>query len=87
MLTEGLALREQVQAGRGGRVDRDDRLTAEGEDRLRDVGDGAGLVEGGDQLAPVGAAALVERDELLVAGLRADVHAAVAHAGTVASRP
>jgi hypothetical protein len=68
----------------GGRcVDPDHGLAApEPLDRADDLLDRAGAVEGGDELQRVGAAALVERDELLVARPGRDVDAAVAQRAT-----
>jgi hypothetical protein len=55
---------------------------AEALDRARDLLDRAGGIEGGHQLERRRAAALVERDELLVARPGRDVDAAVAQRAT-----
>jgi hypothetical protein len=80
---------EQVEPVPGRRVDGHHGLAApEAVHGARDLLDGARLVEGRDQLQPVGPAPLVERAQLLVGGLGRDVDAAVAHGagGMVAAR-
>ena len=75
------ARREQVEPRPRRRVDGDDGLAAaEPADRARHLLDRAGGVERGHELHPArGRAPLVQRHELLVAGLGRDVDAAIAH--------
>jgi hypothetical protein len=75
------ARRQQVQPRPGRRVDGDDHLAAaEAADRARHLLDRPGRVERGHELhAAGGRAALMQRHELLIARLRRDVHAAIAH--------
>jgi hypothetical protein len=76
----GSAVSKQVEPAARRRVDRHHGLPRpEALDRARDLLDRAGRVERRDQLHPLGAAALVQRDELLVGRLARDVDAAVTH--------
>jgi hypothetical protein len=80
-LTQRHAGRQEVEPRTGGRVDRRDGLAPEAQDRAGDAVHVARRVERRDELRlrRIGAAPLVQRDELLVAGLCGDVDAAVPH--------